>query len=792
MNNWQENPPRETTSKDETKEFLQFVGKILANWFWVLLSTVICLSGAFFYSRYYTPVYKISAKVLFNDEKNGSGLGAQNDLLDLSSLLGSKSSVDNEAEVLKTRMLMEKVVRGLNLNITYYSKGNIRDIELIEPPFTVQLLNTRDTIQSASFDVKFLDSNTFEITNEDVTKTVKYNQPLFLDNIGKVNFVRNVGILRKKDFYKFEVTSIDQTVSAFMNELSVSVTNKQVSTIDLIFNYPIPQKGELILNSLIEKYVQGNITDKNLIADSTISFIENRLQYVGQELGDIEGSIQNFKQKSKITDITEQSKVLIQSSGQYIDELAKVETQLSILNSLENYLKDGSKNKRVLPSAVLPEDMVFSGLIERYNTLLLDRDRQSLSSTENNPYIQNLEEQISNLRIDMLSNLSNTRSSLIITRNKLRQRTGLVEGEIRKVPAAERTYLDLARQQQIKQELYIFLLQKREETAISKTSNISNSKVIDLPKANPIPFKPNKRMILLVGLAIGLIIPLSLIYFKGLLNTRVVTKQDITDNTIVSIIAEIGNNDSGADIIINNESRTPIAEQFRSLRTNLSFFLKGDEKTILLTSSMSGEGKSFISLNLANVLAISGKKVVVMEMDLRKPNLSSKLNLSNSFGVTNYIISEETDINDIIVESGVLPNLYIISSGPIPPNPAETILTKRLDDLMEALKAQFDYIIIDAPPVGLVTDAQLLSKYSDLTLYVVRQGYTYKSQLAIIQDLYSNKKMKQISVLINDIKLDGGYGYGYGYGGYGYGYGDYGHSNNKKRSLLDRLSKGFK
>jgi capsular exopolysaccharide synthesis family protein len=383
----------------------------------------------------------------------------------------------------------------------------------------------------------------------------------------------------------------------------------------------------------------------------------------------------------------------------------------------------------------------------------------------------------------MVANLEGTRKSLEITEAELQKELDKIEKEIRKVPSHERTYLDLARQQQIKQELYLFLLEKREETAISKTSNISNAKIIDTPKSEFKPYSPNKLMILMLGLVAGLALPFARIYLLDTLNNKVQTKEDILKATKVPIVGEISHNETEEMLVIARNPRAVISEQFRALRTNLQFMLgslntKGN--VILLTSSMSGEGKSFTAVNLATIMAISGKKVLMMELDLRKPNLSPGLNIKNDFGFTNYVINPEVKTSDVIRLAGVHENLFIISSGPLPPNPAELIMNARVDLLMQELKATFDYVIVDAPPIGLVTDAQLLNKYADLTLYLVRQKYTYKNQLSIVEDLYTNGKMKSMGIVVNDIKPVGGYGYGYGGYGYGsYSYGTYGNEEEK-------------
>lgn len=769
MREW-EDLELEHSKKDDNNNLILWVHRVASNWYWFALSAILGVGLAVSYLELATPIYLIKAKVLVNDEKKGaSTLGDAGMLSDLSGLLGTKSTVDNEAEILKTRTLMEQVVRSLDAHITYYQKDGLTTQELYQAPFRVITLDLADTLEPAEFRLTAIGGEVVSISGEHIQDTISYDTPIEIPFTGRIIISRNHLVPLDFDSYQFTVNSIDNQVADYMERLTVVVTNKLVTVIDLSFEYPLKTKGENIVHTLIEKYVQGNLQDKNTIADSTIAFIENRLLFVGEELDDVEGDIQTFKQRSQLADIATQSQLLLENTSNYVNELAKVETKLNILNSMEGYLKESTS--RVLPNAIVPEDLVFSELIQRYNILLLERDRQSLSATPDNPYIQNLEEQIANLRQDMLINLQSNKRNLNIAKADLQGKTLQLEGEIKDVPATERTYLDLARQQQIKQELYLFLLQKREETAIGKTSNISNSRVIDVPKAEPQPISPNKMITLGFGLASGLLIPFLIIYLRDVLNTRIMTKEDITRRTGVPIIAEISHNDTKYTLLVRQDSRLPITEQFRSLRTNLGFYLKEpNQKTVLLTSSMSGEGKSFVALNLAMVMAISGKKVVVMEMDLRKPNLSTKLEIKNTFGFSNYIISRDINPLDIVVPSGIHHNLSLISSGPIPPNPAELLLSDRTGELFATLNDNFDYVIVDAPPIGLVTDAQLLSPFTDITLYLVRQRYTHKSQLALPNELFTEKRIPKLSILVNDIHSNYRYGYGYGYmNEYGYG-----------------------
>ncbi|RQO75492.1 capsular biosynthesis protein [Pedobacter sp. KBW06] len=752
----------------EGLDLKQILSRVLANWYWIALSVLVCLACANLYVRYKTPNYKISARVLVNDEKKGAGLSGGGDLLgDLGGILGTKSTVDNEAEILKTRYLMEQVVKDMNLNITYYRKGTLKKVELYESPYQVKVVAAADTIKATDVDVSFLKNDLVAVSADGIDTLVALDRSFTIPFVGVVQIIKGTAVPALEEKYAFNIMSVDSKVIALMDAITVEVKNKQVTIIDLSLTHAIPKKGEDILSKLIEKYVQANLTDKNEVADSTVKFIQNRLAYIGGELGGLEGNIQNFKQENNLADMTEQSKLLVQTTGQYVNDLSKIETQISILKSLQEYLKDEGKNKRVLPSSLIPADLVFNGAVEKYNSLTLERARRLIGVTEANPGIQLMDKEIANARADIESNISTTLNGFLITRNRINGQMKKAEGQVRNVPKVERNYLNLARQQQIKQELYIFLMQKSEETAISKTSNIANSKTIDPPKSEVKPFSPKRMVVYLFGLVAGMVIPLGLMYVKDLLNDKIQTKEDIIRITQVPIIGEISHDEGNDNMVVANSSRSAISEQFRALRTNLSFFFKNsDEKVILLTSSMSGEGKSFVAINLGQILALTNKKVLLMELDLRKPGLSAKLEISNPIGFTNYVTNPEMTGNDIVKPLKLQENLFVVSSGPIPPNPAELLLSERTKTLMQELKQQFDYIIIDAPPVGIVTDAQLLASYSDVCLYLVRQNYTLKQQLNIVDDLSASQKMKGLSIVVNDIKATKGYGYGYSYGNY--------------------------
>lgn len=773
---------KEDDNAIDLKKILQ---KLLEKWPWFILSIILCLIAAFLYIKNASPIYSVNARVLVNSDKDSGGLPAKAGagVSDLGSLLGGKSSADNEVEVLKTRFIMEQVVRKMQLNIVYNRISGFKTTEMYKAPFKLQLLKGIDTIKPTEITLNKLPGNQINIKYKDVKKTVKWGEKVTIKSLGVVQFLPESDETMEEGEYSVMVTSIDDKVSELMSRLNVALSNKQVTIIDLDLTYPVPRKGEEILATLIHQYIVTNIDDRNEVADSTIKFIHNRLSYIGGELGGLEGNIQTFRQKNQLADMTTQSKILVENSGQYVNDLAKAEVQISILSELERYLKDDTKNKRVLPSSLIPNDMVFSNAMDRYNNLLIERDRQLLSVTEESPFIQNIDKQIANLRKDILGNLQSSTNSYIVSRDKLRNQIKQADSKIQQVPETEKNYLVLARQQKIKEQLYIFLMEKAEETAISKSSNVAVAKTIDPPKANNKPVSPKKLIILIISLIAGFVIPLVIIFIKEILDDKISSKDDIVTQTNIPIIGEIRHNVTTDNMVVASNGRSAISEQFRALRTNLSFYLKEEnQKVILFTSSISGEGKSFTAINLGNIFALTGKRVLLMEMDLRKPGLSSKLKIDNNKGLSNYAIDPKLTAADIILPLEISKNIFLISSGPIPPNPAEILMSDRIDQLLTEVKQQFDYIIMDAPPIGIITDAQLIAAHANISIYMMRQGVTLKEHVKIANDLYINKKLKNLTIVVNDIKSKG-YGTGYGYGSYG---------EEQTDTFLDKLKNIFK
>jgi tyrosine-protein kinase Etk/Wzc len=557
-------------------------------------------------------------------------------------------------------------------------------------------------------------------------------------------------------------------VAGIRDVISIFPTSKTVSTIELTISDPLPERGESILNTLLRIYDQMNKDDKNRIADSTIAFIDERLQIVASELGNVEGDIEKFRTQNKLTDISSQGKLLLDNSFAYLKELNQADVQIEVVNALENYLRNADNRARLVPTSLTLQDPTLVSMVQAYNAAQIEADRRAQNTAANNPVMQQLTVQINNLRDDILSTLGNLKRSLVITRDNLKRKSDQLYNQMSRIPGNEKLFLEFSRQQSIKQELYLYLLQKREETSVSKAANVDIVRIVDSGKSDTKPYFPRPSLIYILAVIVGLILPGVILFVRSLLNTRILSKADVIARTNTQVIAEIMHNENKEESrVVEPGSRTVISEQFRTLRTNLQYLLPGaNDKCIMITSSMSAEGKSFVAMNLASAIELTGKRVVLLELDLRKPKISKMLELDHATGFTNYIINK-SHIEDIIIPVEHGSGLFVVPSGPVPPNPSELLLSPKVNDFFDHLKLHFDYIIIDTAPVGLVSDAQLLARYADTTLYIVRHRYTFKQQITLVEDLRKRRKLPRMNIVINDIRSSRHLSYGYGYSSYG-------------------------
>jgi capsular exopolysaccharide synthesis family protein len=553
------------------------------------------------------------------------------------------------------------------------------------------------------------------------------------------------------------------------------------------------------LNALVKAYNNSTVENKNKVIDNTVKFIDGRLILLTNELGKVEQGLQEFRQRNEIIDIQAQGQAQYGDLKSTEEKLNEQEVQLRVIDMIYGYVKNPSRKFSLVPSTLGIEDPTLQALITNYNQLQFEREEKLKSMPAANPAIQLLESQLENVRVSILENLSNIKRPVEALRNNLSQEYNTIRAQVRSVPSKERELLEIARQQGIKEKLYLFLLQKREESAISMASSTSNASSIDPASSSWVPVSPDRNGTLRTAFIIGLLIPAAFIYLRDLLNDKITSKSDILNGTDMPIVGEIAHHNMvDREVVIGAKDRTVISEQFRMARTNLQYFIL-DKKNpvILVTSSMGGEGKTFTSMNLGAVWAIANKKTVILELDLRKPKISTALGLLDKKGISNYIVGD-LQKEDLAVPLTATPNLYIVPAGPIPPNPSELLLDEKIEEMFTYLKSKFDIIIIDSAPVGLVSDAKVLSRFADSTVFIVRQRYTPKKRLENIDEIYASKTFSNVSLLVNDVKVGGANSYyGYGYGGYGYGYSysmayNYGYGEDDKKSGLKRLSGFFK
>ncbi|WP_338875987.1 polysaccharide biosynthesis tyrosine autokinase [Spirosoma sp. SC4-14] len=536
----------------------------------------------------------------------------------------------------------------------------------------------------------------------------------------------------------------------------------------------VPDKGEAILNQLISEYNKEAIVDKNKEANNTLNFIEDRLALISGELSTVEKEVELYKSTQGITDLSTQAQTFLTTVKENDTQLNEANMQLAALKDIERYLQAKSNEKGIAPATLGFSDPVLTGLLTKMAELELKREEVSRTMSPNNPLIQSLDSQLKTMKSSINENVQTIRQQLTSNRNQLTANNRRLEGMIRTVPGKERALLNITRQQAIKNGLYTYLLQKREETALSAASVVSDSRTVDPARTSSKPVKPVKLMIFALFGAIGLLIPIGFVSAKDALNNRVSRRSDVEEATQIPILGEVVKSNQADKLIFKPRLQSVIGEQIRAIRTNLQFLRSSTQQSqvLLFTSSVSGEGKSFVSLNLGASLALVGRTTVILEMDMRKPKLHQSLHMENKAGLSNYLIGE-VGLDEIIQPVSGHDNYFIITAGPLPPNPSELLSSPHLSQLLDELKAKFDYVIIDSPPVGLVTDAQLIAPYADATLYMVRHDHTPRNYLKMVDTLYKEQRFPKLSIILNGVGE--GESYYYNYGGY------YGESGIKKR-----------
>lgn len=752
--------------------------KYLRHWKWFVLGVVISIIGSFLYLRYTTPKYNATASILIKDDKK-SGLSAEIETFKDLGIVGggSLNNTDNEIEILKSRKVIGNVVDSLNLDINYFVSGRVIKSEVYKSTAPIRMefikkdsiLSEKDTL----FNVKIKNQSNYSLTNTEGTEvsTHAFGESVTND-LGSFKIFKSqlIGENKYEDIL-VHVLPKYFVIDGYRNNIRISPVNKNSSVLTLALEDAVREKAEDILNELVKQYNLDAINDKNQVSEKTKEFIDSRLEKVKDELYIIDKAVKDFKDDRNFTGLPEEVKLVLESLKETNQSIIEVNTNLSLAKWIENKLNNESTQFDQLPLSLGFENQAVTTLIENYNVLISDWEFTKETAGSRNPVLLQIEGQIKSTRLSLLESLSNITGSLELQLEELKKEELKALSKVKSIPRNERGFIDIARQQEIISGLYQYLLRKKEETDISLAVTVSNAKIIDVAYSSKTPVSPKKKIIYLIGFIIGLIVPFGFIYVWDILDSKVHSKQDVEEQLSVPFLGDVPKSDSSEKVIIGNDVRSSSAEAFRLIRTNLDFMLtskRKENKSIFVTSTTSGEGKSFISINLAATLALSGKKVLLMGMDLRAPKVTEYLGIPERKGVTNYITDEDMLLEDLIFRIPEIKGLDIIASGAIPPNPAELLMTKRVDNLFTIVKQEYDIVIVDTAPVNLVTDTLLIGKYADMFMYVVRANYLDKRLLAVPQELYNEKKLPNMAIVLND--TDPKRSYGYGYGGYGYGY----------------------
>lgn len=775
--------------KEEKIDLRELFFKYIVHWPWLASSVLICLVGAWLYLHMATPIYNISATVLIkDDQKGGKGKISELENLGLDGLITSSQSIDNEIEVLRSKTLVKDVITQLNLYVTYEDGDQFSPKSMYKTsPVLVSMTPQEAERLKAPIKVEmiFQPQGTLNVSvkmnEEEYQKHFEKLPAVFPTEFGTLAFFENSDSLLKSKVK--DLRHITATISQPMKiarrysaSLSIQPTSKTTSVAVVSLKNSSLQRGQDFINKLLEVYNRNTNNDKNEIAQKTAEFIDERISLISKELGSTEADLETFKRNAGITDLSSDAQIALNSNAEYDKKRVENRTQISLLTDLRKYAN--GDNYEVLPGNIGLQDVSLVSIIDRYNQMLIERKRLLRTSTEDNPTIVNLDTSIRAMKSNVIATINGTLQGLLITKADLDREASRFSQRISNAPGQERQFVGISRQQEIKAGLYLMLLQKREENAIALAATANNAKIIDEAIADDVPVSPKYSMIYFVAFVLGLGIPVSIIYVIGLTKYKIEDRFDVEKLTNLPLVGNIplAEEKKGSIAVFENNNNL-MSETFRTIRTNIQYMLSENKKVILVTSTVSGEGKSFISANLAISLSLLGKKVLLVGLDIRRPGLNKIFNQSRKEkGITPFLVNPDMDLMELIQPSGVNQNLSVLLGGIIPPNPTELLARNGLDKAFEILREHYDYIILDTAPVGMVTDTLVISRIADMSIYICRANYTHKNEYLLINELAETEKLPNICTIINglDIKKHR-YGYYYGYGKYGksyrYGYG---------------------
>ena len=803
----------ETTKLEQGKEqevreglssfdFATLYRTIVLNWYWFVLSLIIFGSLGAIYLRYTTPMYQSTAKLLIKDESGSNRRGQSLQNMSNLGIISNSTGIDNEMEILTSHSLAEDAIRDLKLYVNYSTKGRVKGVILYRnqplnvdvDPGHLEKLNAPIDLTITKDSIFYIVSGTYYVPTNDNSNEGPYSINRKITNLpatiatraGIITISSNYGhTLKNADVLNVSILSPRVAANKYTSELQVSQTAKSTSIAQLQLTDEVPQRSLDYLKQLAIVYNRKANEDKNTIALRTDKFINDRLSKINTELGKTEGELQNYKQKNGIVELQMNAGNSVANQNNSELKLADVETQIELFNTIAREVESSSRNlTQVIPSNVGLDDQSSTSLINKYNELVLERNRLLRSASESSPVVEPLTAQIRELNGNIRRAIAAARQNLLIQRDAVSAQVNKYNGQVAETPQQERMLTQIDRQQEVKSGLYLMLLQKREENSISLAATADKGKLIDDPQLVG-KISPKSTSIMMVALLIGLVIPVLVILVLQFFRYKIEGHDDVARLTKLPIIADVAvasNKAKGkADIVVHENQNNQMEEIFRSMRTNLQFMLKEGQKVVLFTSSTSGEGKTFNAANLSVSFGLLGKKVILVGLDIRRPRLAELFGINDhKHGITNLLVKDNPtaeELQEQILPSGVNKNLDLLMAGPIPPNPAELIARNSLDIIINLLKEKYDYIMIDTAPVGLVTDTLQIARVVDASIYMCRADYTPKSSFNLINALANENKFPNMAIVLNGIDMSKRkYSYYYGYGGYGK-YGRYGRAS---------------
>lgn len=751
--------------------------KYVVYWKWVLTSVIFFSVIGFIYLRTKPNTYQLQSSILIVDQSRSGGMNEMSLLkqLDLGGMGNMLTMVNNENEVIKSVNLMKLVVKRLGLHTSYTTKHYLKPSTLYtESPYQVTLDSLSHVNLEKPLNLKLIPFGTSiivegEFGNFSFSQSFNSLPALYKTPAGVISIAFNNRVAIPDSTIEVSIYNVNAVARQLATKVLSTSISKQVDVINLDVEVSNVQMGKDILNALTHFYNQDAIDQLNRSANNTKLFIDERLKLLTNELSSVERSVEDYKQVNELTDVEVNGRLFLETSKEYEKKQVEVETQLSLVRMVEDFMAKPQSNYALIPNLGLV-DVTLVATITQYNELLMTRERVSGGSSKDNPALQNLNRQLDAARMAIRNSIAQSRKGLELTKRELQAQNLKSVGKIRELPRIEREYVEIKRQQQVKEALYVFLLQKREEASLSMVTNLPKGNVLNSPEYAE-KTGPRSKEILALFLIMGIGLPLLIVFIKDLINTTISSRGQLEKLSNVPILSELGHNATDQVIINHMSNSDSNAELFRLLRTKLQFTLDYPrQKVLLITSTEPGEGKSYVSINLALSLSMTGKKVMLMGMDLRKPQLKKHLMLTEDYGMSAYLSGQEPMYRNIIQKIAQYPNLDVIAAGVIPPNPNELLMSERLEHLVDNLKTEYDYIVIDTAPVGAVSDTFLIDRIADLALYIVRMDYSDKRNLEYLNHIYEEKTLKRPYIVINDINMENKYYY---HRGYSYGYGRY-------------------